>query len=103
MTQRTPQGESYGDLLARSRAWLESLPESGDVLAFTHGGVIQTLTTALLSIPAMAAPRLWTLRVTHASLTVLERLWTPDGLAWTLERLNDTAHLETAVPLEASI
>ncbi len=104
-TLRTPDGESYGDLLSRGLSWLQDLPDEGDVLAFSHGGTIQTLVTSLLKIPTMAAPRLWTLRVTHASITVLERWWTPTGAVWTMERLNDTAHLEgdPVQPLHISI
>lgn len=94
---RTPGGESYGDLQTRALEWLAALPESGEVIAFAHGGTIQTLVTGLLEIPAMVAPRIWRLRVTHASITVLERHWTPTGAVWTLERLNDTAHLEGLV------
>ena len=96
-TRRTPGGESYGDLQRRALEWLAELPESGEVIAFAHGGTIQTLVTGLLEIPAMVAPRIWRLRVTHASITVLERHWTPTGAVWTLERLNDTAHLEGLV------
>lgn len=96
-TRRTPGGESYGDLQARALEWLAELPESGEVIAFAHGGTIQTLVTGLLAIPAMVAPRIWRLRVTHASITVIERHWTPTGAVWTLERLNDTAHLEGLV------
>lgn len=93
-TLQTPGGESYGDLYTRALDWLSELPESGDVLAFSHGGTIQTLVTGLLGVPAMVAPRIWRFSITHASLTVLERWWTPTGFVWTLERLNDTAHLE---------
>jgi broad specificity phosphatase PhoE len=96
--RRTPEGESYGDLYERALEWLGTLPDSGDVIAFTHGGVIQTLVTGLLGVRAMVAPRIWRLRVSHASITVLERYWTPNGLVWTLERLNDTAHLEGLRP-----
>jgi broad specificity phosphatase PhoE len=104
-TRRTPNGESYGDLQTRMLEWLGSLPESGEVLAFSHGGAIQTLVTGLLKIPALVAPRVWTLRVTHASITVLERWWTPSGAVWTLERLNDAAHLEgeAVLPLHVSV
>ena len=96
-TRRTPGGESYGDLQRRALEWLAELPESGEVIAFAHGGTIQTLVTGLLEIPAMVAPRIWRLRVTHASITVLERHWTPTGAVWTRERHNDTAHLEGLV------
>ena len=96
-TLRTPGGESYGDLQARALEWLSELPESGEIIAFAHGGTIQTLVTGLLGIEAMVAPRIWRLQVKHASITVLERHWTPTGAVWTLERLNDTAHLEGLV------
>ncbi len=96
-TTRTPNGESYGDLQARALEWLAQLPESGEVIAFAHGGTIQTLVTGLLHIEAMVAPRIWRLQVKHASITVLERHWTPTGAVWTMERLNDTAHLEGLV------
>jgi broad specificity phosphatase PhoE len=93
--RRTPNGESYADLQTRALAWLETLPDSGDVLTFSHGGTIQVLITSLLKVPPLAASRIWTLRVLHSSISVLERWETPTGRVWTLERLNDTAHLET--------
>ena len=92
--RRTPNGESYADLQTRVMDWLETLPDSGDVLTFSHGGTIQVLITSLLKIPPLVAPRIWTLRVLHSSISVLERWETPTGRVWTLERLNDTAHLE---------
>jgi broad specificity phosphatase PhoE len=92
--RRTPNGESYADLQRRVLDWLETLPDSGDVLTFSHGGTIQVLITSLLKIPPLAASRIWTLRVLHSSISVLERWETPNGRVWTLERLNDTAHLE---------
>ncbi len=92
--RRTPNGESYADLQTRVLDWLETLPDSGDVLTFSHGGTIQVLITSLLKIPPLAASRIWTLRVLHSSISVLERWETPTGRVWTLERLNDTAHLE---------
>ena len=89
-----PMGESYASLRARAMHWLDGLPESGSILAFSHGGFIQILTCGLLELTPLAAPRFWRLRVTHASITVLERHWTPSGAVWICERLNDTAHLE---------
>jgi 2,3-bisphosphoglycerate-dependent phosphoglycerate mutase len=94
VTRAAPMGESYASLRGRAMHWLESLPEHGDILAFSHGGFIQVLTSGLLNLEPLAAPRVWRLRVTHGSITVLERYWTPSGAVWTLERLNDTAHLE---------
>ncbi len=94
VNRAAPLGESYASLRARAMHWLENLPESGQVLAFSHGGLIQVLTCGLLELNPLAAPRIWRLRITHASITVLERHWTPTGAVWMLERLNDTAHLE---------
>ncbi len=94
ITRAAPMGESYASLRARAMHWLEALPEHGEILAFSHGGFIQVLTSGLLELAPLAAPRVWRLRVTHASITVIERYWTPSGAVWTLERLNDTAHLE---------
>ena len=91
---RWPDGESYGDVRARVAAWIEELPLEADVLAFTHGGVISMLASSLLEAAPFAAPRLWRFRAQHSSITVLERWQTPHGMAWTLERWNDTAHLE---------
>jgi 2,3-bisphosphoglycerate-dependent phosphoglycerate mutase len=94
VNRAAPLGESYANLRARAMHWLENLPESGEVLAFSHGGLIQVLTCGLLELSPLVAPRIWRLRITHASLTILERHWTPHGAVWMLERLNDTAHLE---------
>ncbi|MFN3265450.1 MAG: histidine phosphatase family protein [Deinococcales bacterium] len=94
VNRNAPMGESYASLRARAMHWLESLPQSGQVLAFSHGGLIQVLTCALLELSPLAAPRIWRLRITHASITILERHWTPYGAVWLCERLNDTAHLE---------
>lgn len=91
---RTPGGESYLDLRNRALEWIDGLPESGEVIAFVHGGTVQALVTGIVGIPPLAAHRLWTLTILHTSITVLARHPTPTGPAWTLERLNDTAHLE---------
>jgi 2,3-bisphosphoglycerate-dependent phosphoglycerate mutase len=99
VNRAAPMGESYASLRARAMHWLESLPQSGEVLVFSHGGLIQVLTCALLELSPLAAPRIWRLRITHASITVLERHWTPYGKVWMCERLNDTAHLENMPPI----
>lgn len=91
---RWPEGESYGDVQRRVNAWIESLPPEGEVLAFTHGGVISMLASSLLEATPFAAPMLWRFRAQHSSITVLERWQTPHGPGWTLERWNDAAHLE---------
>jgi broad specificity phosphatase PhoE len=93
VNRAAPSGESYGSLRARAMHWLENLPQSGSVLAFSHGGFIQVLTCGLLELNPLAAPRIWRLRITHASITILERHWIPTGAVWMLECLNDTAHL----------
>ena len=94
VNRRTPGGESYLDLRTRALGWVDELPEAGEVVAFAHGGTVQALVTGLIGIEPMAAHRLWTLNILHASITVISRHPTPTGPAWTLERLNDTAHLE---------
>ncbi len=91
---RWPDGESYGDVQTRVHAWIESLPITGEILAFTHGGVISMLASSLLGSTPFAAPRLWRFRAQHSSITVLERWQTPHGPGWTLERWSDAAHLE---------
>jgi broad specificity phosphatase PhoE len=88
-------GESYFDLQTRAFDWLENLPESGEILAFTHGGVVHTLVPKLLETTTFAGPRWWRFQVLHASITKLERWRMPNGqFAWTLTGLNDTTHLE---------
>jgi broad specificity phosphatase PhoE len=88
-------GESYFDLQTRALEWLEELPESGEILAFTHGGVIHTLVPKLLETTTFAGPRWWRIQALHASITTLERWRMPNGqFAWTLTSLNDTNHLE---------
>ncbi len=91
---RWPDGESYGDVQDRVHTWIESLPLAGEVLAFTHGGVISMLASSLLQAAPFAAPMLWRFRAQHSSITVLERWQTPHGPGWTLERWSDAAHLE---------
>lgn len=91
-----PGGESFGDLLARARAWLASLPEAGEVVAFSHGGAIHAIVHAALDLAPVTGGRWpfpWRFKVGHGSLSVLERLPAPGGPAWVLERLNDDGHL----------
>jgi broad specificity phosphatase PhoE len=88
-------GESYFELETRAAAWLEDLPETGEILAFTHGGIIHTLVPKLLETTTFAGPRWWRIRALHASITTLERWKMPNNkFAWTLTGLNDTTHLE---------
>jgi broad specificity phosphatase PhoE len=95
MQTKIEGGESYFDLETRTIAWLETLPDSGEILVFTHGGVIHTLVAKLLETSIFAGPRWWRFQALHASITKLERWKMPNGqFAWTLTSLNDTSHLE---------
>ena len=95
MQTKIEGGESYADLEARGLDWLKSLPETGEILAFTHGGIIQVLVPKLLDTTTFVGPRWWRFRAVHASITTLERWRMPNGeYAWTLTGLNDTGHFE---------
>jgi broad specificity phosphatase PhoE len=97
LTTRLPDGESYSDLLARVLDWLGTLPASGNVIAFSHSGVIKTLVPHLLDTTAFVGPASgllwWRFLCDHTSVTVLER-WQVQGQAlWSLYGFNDTGHL----------
>ena len=87
---KAPNGESQRDVEERMYAWLESqrdqAPDGSTFLVFTHGVAIKCLLRKILdSTPAMT----YKFRIDNTSLTQFN--WTERG--WTLERVNDTAHL----------
>jgi broad specificity phosphatase PhoE len=99
LTTRLPNGESYSDMLERVLDWLKDLPASGNVIAFSHSGVIKTLVPHLLGTSAFVGPETgllwWRFLCDHTSVTVLER-WTVHGhTLWSLYGFNDTGHLLT--------
>jgi alpha-ribazole phosphatase len=83
-----PGGESYRELRHRAVAWLETLPDEGDIAAVTHSGTIQMLLSHVLGVEH---PR-WRKRfyLAHTGVTVLRE---EDGEMF-IERVNDTAHLD---------
>lgn len=92
---RPPGGENYRDLAARAVPWLESLPESGKVVAVTHGGVIYAL---LHHIVGVSGARSWRFTASNTGVTRL-RL---SGEQVRIVSVNDTAHLEIK-PQEAKL
>lgn len=80
-----PQGESWCDLDARVAGWLNDLPPTGKVAAFSHGGTIRS---ALFYVTGTPKKREWNALFGTTSIT---RLWL--GEAKTVVSLNDTAHL----------
>ncbi len=80
-------GEAYGELKTRVQAWLGTLPQTGRVLAFTHGGPIRTILYGLTGIPNAQA---WRFEVGAASLT---KLVLGDAGA-IIKTVGDVAHLE---------
>ena len=84
----TPTGsEPYSALSTRVQAWLEQLPESGRVVAFTHGGPIRSLLYGLTGVPD---GHRWRFEVGLASLS---KLVLGDRGA-ILKAVGDAAHLE---------
>ncbi len=82
-----PGGESWRDLEVRVAASLASLPPTGRVAAFTHGGVIRYAVWLLTGDPVA---RDWGTRLDYTSLTRLTRL----GGKSVLEVFGDAVHLE---------
>jgi len=85
--RRAPGGESYEDLLARVSEWLKSLPKTGRVVAFAHGGTIRS---ALYHFTGLPHDQSWRFHVDTGSIT---RIIIGDQGA-ILTTVNDTAHLE---------
>lgn len=70
----------------RARAWLDDLPASGRVVAFSHGGTIGSLLQNLVGT-GPSGP----LRFRFGNTAISRVLRTPTSL--TLLSVNDTAHL----------
>lgn len=67
---RTPGGESFDDVVARTTEWLDALPCSGgDFLVVGHAGSIRAAAVVLLGIPASRA---FTLALDHAHVSTFE-------------------------------
>lgn len=86
--RNTPTGgEPYADLETRIQSWLRALPQTGRVLAFTHGGPVRTLLYDLTGVPD---GQRWRFEVGAASLT---KLVLGDAGA-IIKTVGDAAHLE---------
>ena len=95
--ERVPGGESSDDLQARARAWLNSLPRQGRVIAFAHGGVIATMLYSVVGRPPARGfdePGGWGFRLKNTSIS---RLHISKSFT-TVETVNDYAHLEGLEP-----
>lgn len=86
--RNTPtDGETYGDLETRVRSWLGTLPQTGRVLAFTHGGPVRAVLYGLTGVPD---GQTWRFEVGAASLT---KIVLGDAGA-IVKTVGDVAHLE---------
>jgi len=91
--KRVPQGESSNDLRARVSAFVEDLPKSGRVIAFTHGGVVASAAHLVTGRPKETRwneAGSWGFRFANTSITRLAF----SELYRTILSLNDAAHLE---------
>ena len=86
--QRTPQGESYQDLMVRAAAWLEDVPKEANSVAFTHSGTIRMLLSHVLGLEHPT----WRKRIYLAPTGVSRLLF--QGNEAIIERVNDTRHLD---------
>ena len=86
----TPGGESFRDLVARSKRFLQEhirqLHTTERVLIVSHGGLIRALLVVLLDLPASAAYRF---EVNSASLSIFEKR----GERFLLRQWNASSHL----------
>ena len=91
--QKVPGGESNDDLHKRAKDWLASLPKSGRVIAFSHGGFIASLLQTIVGRPepipdSREIP--WSFRLGNTSIS---KIYFKEN-STILSVVNDTAHLE---------
>jgi broad specificity phosphatase PhoE len=93
-----PGGEGAAAFEARSWSAVETLlaryPEGGDVLAVTHGGVIQMALYRILDRPSRGV---FAFRIQNASITVIEKR---DGRI-VIDGVNDVGHLDPVLASKA--
>jgi len=80
-------GEAYAALRARVEAWLLSLPRTGRVVAFTHGGPVRAVLYGLIGLPNRNR---WRFDLGPTSLTQL--VLGEQGAI--IKTVGDVAHLE---------
>ena len=91
--QPVPGGESSDDLQTRVGEWVESLPKTGRVIAFAHGGTISAILQLFTGRPAprkRGEPGGWGFRLENTSISKLRISATYTSV----EVVNDAAHLE---------
>ena len=91
-----PRGESQAAFDVRVAAAMDDITRRhahGDVLAVTHGGVIQVALHRVVGTPSRG---LFPFKIQNASITILERR---DGRS-VIGGVNDIAHLESSVVTE---
>lgn len=82
-----PGGETWLELMDRVSDWMASLPKTGRVVAFAHGGTIRAAVFSLIGRPKAYE---WTLHISNTGITRLRLSEASKGVV----TLNDTAHLE---------
>ncbi|CAN5863752.1 histidine phosphatase family protein [soil metagenome] len=87
LNRRADGGETWLELIARVSDWLTSLPKSGRVIAFSHGGTIRAAVFSFIDPPKAYE---WNLTFGNTGITRL-RL---NEASKVIVTLNDTAHLE---------
>jgi len=91
--QKVPGGESNDDMRARAKDWLASLPKSGKVIAFTHGGFIASLLQTIVGRPKPvpgSTDIAWSFRLGNTSIS---KIFVKEN-SIILSVVNDSAHLE---------
>ena len=90
---RFPNGECGADVIHRVSKVLNEIIKSGKdrVVVVTHGGVIRSVVTHILSLPQ---ERKLTFATTLENTGITELRYEPETNQYYLERFNDYAHLE---------
>lgn len=93
----SPDSETLREFAQRARGAVLGLSEryaGQEVLAFSHGGIVDHSFVALLGLPLELAIR-GHLRTRHTSLTLWQQVDDLAGPVWQLGRYNDAAHLDS--------
>lgn len=81
---------------ARVHAWLDGLPVSGRVAAFSHGGTIATILHSFIGRPPLLAGESVGFGFRLGNTSISKVLVSPSFV--TLLKVNDTAHLDGLDP-----
>lgn len=89
--ERAPEGESFTDLMARTKTAVERLSRTHagrDIVAVTHGGTIRA---ALALALGLEPERALSFVIDNCSLTRLDHIAGPFGTAWRVALVNHPA------------